>query len=253
MTAGGASTVDRVVDIFEAFRHSARPMSLTELAASARIPKSSCHAIAKTLAERGYLYTLARPRAYYPTQRMLDVARAIVACDPFLDHIMLSLQDLRDTSHETVILGKRQGEHALYLHVLEGPHPIRYSAHAGELKPLHSSAVGKALLGAHKEQALRHWAGEQALVRITPQTIVDPELLVADILQGRQNGYFQSRGENVDDVWALAAFFTTGRETFAIGLAGPHHRMQLNMQACAQQLVTTCSLIARKLQRAIPS
>ncbi len=36
----------------------------------------------------------------------------------------------------------------MYLDVLEGPHTVRYAARIGDFKPLHSSAVGKALLGA---------------------------------------------------------------------------------------------------------
>ena len=41
----------------------------------------------------------------------------------------------------------------IYLQVLESPHPIRYSARPGDLKQLHSSAIGKAMLGAH------NWVG----------------------------------------------------------------------------------------------
>lgn len=248
--ADGVSAVDRVIDIFEAFRHGQRPLSLTELAAAARIPKSSCHAIVGTLIARGYLYSLAHPRALYPTQRMLDVAHDIVAADPFLERVLPRLEELRDISTETIILGKRQGERVVYLHVLEGLHSIRYSARPGDLKPLHSSAIGKALLGAQKEAALRAWVVGQSLPRITPNTICDPERLVAEVLQSRHAGFFQTRGENVEDVWAVAAFFHAGRDTLAIGLAGPRHRMQDSMLSCAHQLVTTCSLVARELSRA---
>lgn len=244
---GNGSAVDRVIDIFEAFRLSERPLSLTELAASADMPKSSCHAIVQTLAARGYLYTLSPPRALYPTQRMLDVAHDIVARDPFLDRVAPLLEQLRDTSTETVILGKRQGDHVIYLQVLESPHSIRYSARPGDLKPLHSSAIGKALLGAQKEAALQLWLAAQVLPRITDATITDPARLTEDVLQGRQAGFFQTRGENVPDVWAVSAFFHVGRETWGIGLAGPRHRMQDCMRERAQQIVTACSLVARRL------
>lgn len=248
--AQSRGAVDRVIDIFEAFRHAQRPLSLTELAATAHMPKSSCHAIVGALIARGYLYTLERPRALYPTQRLLDVAHDLVAGDPFLAHVLPRLEELRDASMETVLLGKRQGDRVVYLQVLEGLHSIRYSAKPGDLKPLHSSAIGKALLGAQKEASLRAWAAGQSLPRITPATICDPERLVAEVLQSRQAGFFQTRGENVADVWAVAAFFSAGRETLGIGLAGPRHRMQDSMLACAQQLVTTCSLVARQLGRA---
>ena len=71
--------IERALDIFEAFESSRRPMSLTDLAESANIPKSTCHAIVATLASRGYLYTLTRPRSLYPTKRMYDVAVNVLA------------------------------------------------------------------------------------------------------------------------------------------------------------------------------
>ncbi|RCW68537.1 IclR family transcriptional regulator [Pseudorhodoferax soli] len=245
--AEGRGAVDRVIDIFEVFRHGQRPLSLTELAAAARLPKSSCHVIVGTLIARGYLYSLEHPRALYPTQRLLDVAHDIVAGDPFLEHVLPRLEALRDASTETVILGKRQGERVVYLQVLDGLHSIRYSAKPGDLKPLHSSAIGKALLGAQKEVSLHDWAVGQSFPRITSGTICDPEQLVADIQRGRSAGFFQTRGENVEDVWAVAAFFRAGRETMAIGVAGPRHRMQSSIESCAQQLLTTCNLVSRQL------
>jgi IclR family acetate operon transcriptional repressor len=246
MSASG-SAVDRVIDIFEAFRSSERPLSLTELAAAACMPKSSCHAIVQTLVARGYLYTLSPPRALYPTQRLLDVAHDIVASDPFLERVMPLLEALRAASAETVILGKRQGEQVMYLQVLESPHPIRYSARPGDLKPLHSSALGKAMLGAQKEAGLCAWALEQQLPRITAATITDPARLVEEVLRGRQAGFFQTCGENVPDVWAVSAFFHVGREPWGICLAGPSHRMQHSVRESAQRIVTTCSQIARRL------
>lgn len=245
MTSSGASAVDRVIDIFEVFRNGQGPLSLTELAAAARMPKSSCHAIVQTLIARGYLYTLSHPRTLYPTKRMLDVAHDIVASDPLLERVLPHMERLRESTTETVLLGKRQGERVVYLQVLEGLHSIRYSARPGDLKPLHSSAIGKALLGSQKEAVLSAWAIEQRLPRVTPNTICDPERLVAELQLGRQAGYFQTRGENVEDVWAIAAFFRMGRETLAIGVAGPRHRMQDQMRGCAQQLVAACSLIAK--------
>lgn len=100
-----------------------------------------------TLLARGYLYTLSRPRALYPTRRMWYVVSDILDSDPFVERALPHLQRLRDATRETVILGKRQGDGVVYLQVIEGLQPIRYSARAGDFKPLHSSAIGTALLG----------------------------------------------------------------------------------------------------------
>jgi len=248
MTASNVTAVERVIDIFEAFQASQRPLSLTDLADAVGIPKSTCHAIVSTLTARGYLYSLARPRSLYPTKRMYDVTRDILDKDPFVERMTPMLERLRETSRETVILGKRQGDSVVYLQVVESTNSIRYSAKPGDIKPLHSSSIGKALLGSLKEADLRAWFDGRTLPSITTSTITDPEALITDILQSRRAGYFQTRGENVSDVWAVAAFFAVHNETLAVAVAGPRHRMEASLAECAQLLVATCSFISRQFQ-----
>lgn len=238
--------VGRVLDVLEAFEHSQKPMSLTDLAEFTGIPKSSCHAIVGTLTARGYLYSLTRPRALYPTRRLYDLAVETQAHDPFAQRATPLLERLRDSSCETVILGKRQGEAVIYLQVFEGPHPIRYSAKPGQFKPLHSSAIGKALLGSLKEAELRQQLSSGSFPRVTPATITDPDTLIADVLDGRRRGYFVTRGENVLDVWAVSALLSVQSEMLAVAIAGPRHRMERCVIELAQLLLSTCGLIARQ-------
>ena len=249
--AGGVAVtaVERTLDIFETFLKVQKPMSLTDLAEVTGIPKSSCHAIVGTLAARGYLYSLTRPRSLYPTRRLFDLAREILDKDPFIDRVMPMLERVRDASRETVILGKRQGDAVIYLQVVESPHSIRYSAKPGEFKPLHSSSIGKALLGSLKEPELRAQLAARPLPAITGATLTDPEVLVNDILESRRRGYFVTRGENVPDVWAVSAFLSVNSETLAIAIAGPRHRMENNVLEHAQLLVASCSFIAKQWSR----
>lgn len=249
MSGVTVTAVERVIDIFEAFQASERPLSLTDLAEAADIPKSTCHAIVSTLTARGYLYTFNRPRAFYPTKRMYDVAQDILAKDPFIEHVTQVLERLRDSTRETVILGKRQGDSTIYLQVIEGLHSIRYSAKPGEFKPLHSSSIGKALLGSLKERDLRAWLEGQQLAAITPATKTDPEALIQEILESRKAGYFVTRGENVSDVWAVATFLTINNETLGVAVAGPKHRLEGNVAECAKLLVATCGFLSRQLVR----
>ena len=249
MSGVAVTAVERVLDILEAFQTSRKPLSLTDLAEVAGIPKSSCHAIVATLIARGYLYSLTRPRALYPTRRMYDIARDIHEKDPFVERMMPLLERLRDSSRETVILGKQQGDAVIYLQVVESPHSIRYSAKPGEFKPLHSSAIGKALMGSLKEPELRTALKSLDLKAATPATLTDREALVGDILESRRRGYFLTRGENVPDVWAVSAFLTVNAQTLAVAIAGPRHRMETSVAEAAQLLLATCSFISRQWSR----
>jgi len=250
MSHVAVTAVERLLDILEAFDKAQKPLSLTDLAEMTSIPKSTAHAIVGTLTSRGYLYSLTRPRALYPTRRFFDLARAIHERDPFVERVIPMLERLRDTSRETVILGKRQGDAVIYLQVLESPNPIRYSANPGEFKPLHSSAIGKALIGSLKEPDMRALLAGRPLPAATVDTLTDEEALIDDILQSRRRGYFLTRGENVPDVWAVSAFLSIHSETLAVAIAGPRHRMEGNVVEHAQLLLATCGFIARQRSKA---
>ena len=245
MGSAAVTAVERVVNIFQTFETAQRPMSLTDLARAAGIPKSSCHAIVGTLIARGYLYSLNRPRALYPTQRMYDVTRRILSNDPFIERARPLLMQLRDETGETVILGKRQGDFALYLQVFEGFSPIRYSARAGEQKPLHSSSIGKALLGGMREVDLRAFIHGRQFPAITPHTLTNPQDLIEALLQSRKRGFYLSKGENVPDVWAISAGVQLNTESFALAVAGPRNRLEPSVTRFAQHVVQACRLLAQ--------
>ncbi|MBX3695113.1 MAG: IclR family transcriptional regulator [Steroidobacteraceae bacterium] len=223
--------------ILEAFEEKRRPLTLRELAEHCGIPVSTSHALVHTLLSRGYLYQTSRRKDLYPTRRILDMAATIVAFDPYLERIAPTLEQLRLETSETVLLGKRRDDRILYLEVLESPQTIRYSSRAGELKPLHSSAIGKVMLGAMDTAALRTWLAAHPLPQITGNTIITCEQLLENLEAGHRCGYFVTSGENVPDVTAVAIPIVINSELLGLAVAGPSHRMQPAMQEHVSRLL----------------
>lgn len=231
-------TAGRTLDVFEAFQTIRRPTSLSELAELIGIPMSSCHGLVSTLRSRGYVYSVAG-RTLYPTRRLLDIATAIAAHDPILEQLKPQLELLRDKTEETVLLGKRQQNSIVYLDVVEGLHTIRYVARVGEFKPLHSSAIGKAMLGRLPPADLKKFVKDLELPKITDRTLDDPDELVANIEAGRKRGYFVTRGENVAEVMAIAVAIPAGLDWVGIAVAGPIQRVEANFErylACLTEI-----------------
>lgn len=241
-------SADRTLLLFERFESVGRPMMLSELAEEMRIPLSSCHGLVQTLFERGYLYSMGARKEFYPTSRLFDVAQAIAEKDPVLDRISPVINALRDRERETVLVGKRQGDAVLYLAVAEGLHTIRYHARVGEYKPLHSSSIGKALLGSMPMDALRRWLQSANLESITPRTITDGARLLRELESGRERGYHVTRGENVVDVTAVAAPVRLNGEVFGIAVAGPSHRLRSREAEIGASLLEA----AASLDRPVP-
>jgi len=232
-------SADRTVGILEAFAAAGEPLGLSELARRLAIPVSACHGLLRSLEQRGYLYELGPRKGWYPTLRWLQQARLVAAHDPLMERVAGLLDALCAATGETVVLGKRSGNAVAYLNVVESANPIRYSAQIGERKPLHSSAAGKALLGAMAPAERAALLATLKLARVTPSTIVKRELLEKDLAAGAQRGWYATRGENVADVHAIAAPLRLDGETYALVLAGPAHRMESGLKAHAAALLRT--------------
>jgi IclR family acetate operon transcriptional repressor len=231
------TSVERAFAILETFERERRPLSMKELADSCAIPASTCHALVHTLLKRAYLYQTGRRKDLYPTRRLYDIGAAVLAHDPVLQRLEPAMAALRETTRETVILGKRQKDAIVYLSVMEGPEVIRYSAAAGDIKPLHSTSIGKALLSVLREPDLRNLLAAQARESVTDATITDIAALIANIAEGRAHGCFVTRGENVPDVTALAVPVAINNELYGLAVAGPSHRLEKSADAVVAALV----------------
>ncbi len=230
-------TAARTLDVFEVFAAAKGPLTLTELALRLASPLSSCHALVRTLQLRGYVYVLDERKRVYPTKRLLMMAQQIAQNDPVLERIGPVLLALQQQTGETVILGKRQGNAVTYLEVIESRQTIRYAANPGDVKPLHSSAIGKAMLGVLEGAALAKLVRSLRLEVVTDKTIKSAAALIRDIERSRSRGIFITRGENVPDVMALATARVVGDEPYGLAVAGPMARVDAQAEAVAVALL----------------
>jgi DNA-binding IclR family transcriptional regulator len=231
----------RVLDVFELFARERQPLTLAELARALNTPLSSCFNLVRALEARGFLYGVGNRRQVYPTRKMFELARSIVGAEPWIAQLEPKLAALRDATRETIILGRRQADRAVYVLVLEGPQNIRYSANAGDLKPLHASAVGKALLSAIDPKERGAIVDRLALEPRTEATIVDRLHFGEDLALSAERGYAVTRGENVADVMAVAMPVRLGGHPYAIAVAGPMPRMTPRLDEHRRHLHRLCS------------
>lgn len=236
-------SAERTLLILEAFAEACQPLLLTDLARRIAVPVSTCHGLVRTLKARGYLYELGARRGYYPTLRWLEKARTIAAHDPVAERVAPFLESLAEESGESVLLGRRLGDRVVYLLVIESRNSIRYSAQVGDLKPMHSSSAGKAMLGSLPDAERSELLARLKLARVTPSTLTSREALERDILAGRAQGWYATRGENVRDVHAIAAPVQVGQQMHAVVVAGPAPRMEAALGAQVRRLQKACKAI----------
>jgi len=225
----------RTLDLYETFARVKRPLKLTELSRLLEAPMSSCHQLLRTLENGGYLYEL-RGKAFYPTRRMLHNVEIIASKDPVLSVLHAEIEQLRDRTGESVILGLQMDRQAMILDVCESPHSVRYTASSGELRELHSSSIGKALLGAMPEEKRRALLPTEPYAKLTEKTITTYANLKAELDLSSERGWYASFGESVPELHAVSAPMAFAGCTFAISVAGPVTRFEEKLDSHIHEL-----------------
>jgi len=132
----------------------------------------------------------------------------------------------RDTG-ETVNLGILDRREILYLDVLESPHSFRLVSQIGMRRPVHCTALGKAILASQSTNLRDELLAKTKLEKVTPQTVIRP----AEFLAGL--GRIQRRGYAVDDeevelgarCIAAPIYDSSGLVVAGVSVSGPTTRM----------------------------
>lgn len=232
-------TADRTLDIFESFARRQRPITVSDLARELSLPTSTCFALVHTLVGRGFLYHL-RPRgAFYPTRRLSQVADAIAHHDPIAQNVRPLLETLRDTTGETIILGKLRGLGVVYLEIIESRHAVRYTMTVGSVRALHASSIGKAIVAAMDDAQRGRLLSQLKYPKLTERTIRSRTQYVKSLNDGHKRGYWTNVGESSPDVMGIALPVRIFGDLYGINLVGPQSRMDRNLKRYADALRST--------------
>ena len=234
--------VERTLDFLELFAEEKRTLSLSDISRLLKIPASSCHDVLQTLQDRGYIYELAPRAGYYPTRRLLDLARMIADHDPVDLRDDILLRAMRDSLDESVLLAKVSGLEATYLLTFEPSHPLRFRANVGDrVRSLYATSGGKAILSSLSTRDFNDCLKSLTLEPFTKHTVTSKPALRSEIEASRQRGWFLNKEESLEGVVTLSSAFAWNGLTYIVTIAGPNSRIEPRLDWMAGLLVDACS------------
>jgi IclR family transcriptional regulator, KDG regulon repressor len=122
-----------------------------------------------------------------------------------LVHIAKPYMDaLRDRFQESVVLEVLSTKHVVIAFISEGPKRIRLAGEIGDILPVYVTAGAKSIL-AFSSPEVRNRLMDQEFKKLTPNTIIDPDLLMKQFEEIRKKGYGTDIGEHDLDINAIAA------------------------------------------------
>lgn len=180
-------------------------MTLTELSDAARIPKSSALALARTLADSGFLSVL--NGTYLIGPEAMKLASSIAARRRFPDIATPAVRALAEATGESALLAELASDapEAVYVHKAESENPLRFIVQIGTREPLYSSAVGRALLAFKPRPWIDAYLRDVALVPLTPSTVTSKKALREILGKVRRDGVAVSMEETIEGVAGIAS------------------------------------------------
>ena len=113
---------------------------------------------------------------------------------------------------------------------------IRYTAELGEMRHLHASSLGKALLGQMPPKERSALLDKLDMARLTPDTVTSRAKLEAEIAKSLKRGWYANSGESVEHIFAVAVAANVNGDHYAISLPGPMERMKPNLKHLVARL-----------------
>jgi IclR family transcriptional regulator, acetate operon repressor len=232
--------VARALDILDILRDAPEGRSLASLADQVRLPKSSVFRYLATLEAHGYVQQ---------DRHTGDYRFGLAAVPSHTHHLQVLsararplLSELRDRLGETINLAVLEGNRIAYLEILESTRSMRLAARVGDRVPAHSSAVGKAIMAMlPRDDALAILRAE-GMPRLTPNTITDPDVLLAELETVRRTGRAIDDREHEEDGRCVAVPIPGSRVPAAISLSAPAVRFGLeDVDAVAEELRATAA------------
>lgn len=240
----GHSVLERAFRLLEVFGPDGRSLGLAEVARRAELPKATAFRLANQLVELG---ALERTMVGYSLgMRLFELGSMVTAQRRLREAALPLMEDLYEATHETVHLAIRDGLRILYIEKIRGKRSAPARTQIGTRRPLHCTALGKAIL-AESDETVTQAVIDSGLTRFTPYTITSPQRLHDELDAARREGVAYDREEYQLGVTCVAAaILGHGHDVeAAISVSGLAGRFHAERQAAAVHTATLA--ISRQL------
>jgi IclR family pca regulon transcriptional regulator len=180
-------SLDRGLRLLQAFGASTAPMSLSEIARAAGLPRATARRILFTLQHGGFVSSDGKLFALTP--RVLTLAgsylrsnQVVAVMQPLLDRVSTDAQEISS-------LAVLDGDEVVFIARGSPTRMFTGGVDIGYRLPAFCTAVGRTLFGRLDDAELKARLVSMKRDAMTPQTLTDPKRLLAVIAADRERGY----------------------------------------------------------------
>lgn len=240
--------LERALVIIEYLVKQTKGCGITMIAESLGFPKNSVFRILKTLLAHGYVQE--NENQYIVSTKLLALGYASLGESNVVAKAADIMVDLRNETHETVVLGKLTGTQGLTLEVILSDEPVKFVVDVGYHFQLHNTAPGKILTAYLPEPEQDSLLDKLDYQVFNERTIKNKQEMKASIEKVHKHGYAIDHGEKVLGVHCIAApiFDYKKNNIAALWITGPSYRMpETEFDKVGKTVISYALQISRKL------
>ncbi|WP_225627500.1 IclR family transcriptional regulator [Streptomyces werraensis] len=215
--------LDKAALLLDAFYPTGGEFRLSELVARTGLPKTTTFRLAGKLVELGLLEHV--QEHYRLGNHLFELGSLVSRRLDLRETALPFLQDLFESTRQTVHFGVRDGFDVVYVERIHGHDSPALPSRIGGRLPLSCTAIGKALLAFCKEAACD--LDTRELPRLTPYSITDPAALRTALEQIQVSGLAYEEQEAAVGVSCIAApVFAGASAVAALSVAVPQQQFR---------------------------
>lgn len=216
--------LDKAVAILNVYRPDGGTFRLTELAARANLSKTTTFRLAGDLVRLGLLER--EGECYRLGGTLFELGSLVPRRQDLRETALPFLQDLFESTRQTVHFGIRDDRDVVYLERIRGHDAVPLPSRIGGRLPLTCTAIGKALL-AFSGPELADAVLADPLPSLTPFSITDPVRLRTALEQTQVSGLAYEEQEAAPGVSCIAApVFAGAVAVAALSVAVPREQFR---------------------------
>lgn len=179
----------RALQILEFFDDAQRPAGMTEISRALGYPESSTSILLRSLMTLGYLDYDRYGRTYCPTGRVRLLGNWIAG--PLFKNNRISelMNRLNAEIEDTIILAKRNGLFAQYIHVVQARTTLRIHLTPGTMRPITRSMSGLVMLSHLSDGEVARIVRRANAEAESPEDIVSPSHVLQQVATIRRDGF----------------------------------------------------------------
>ncbi len=170
---------------------------VAEISRMTTINRTTVHRILSTLTGEDFLIHTAATNKYKIGPMLYHVGSIYVDNFKYGKEIEETLQEVADITKESVGFAVREADKIISLYEVETHQPFRMNYRPGMIYPMNRGCYGKCLMAYHDQEEVKRLLASQQFEKQFPNTLTEPEEILAEYRRIREQGYVTSIGETL--------------------------------------------------------